>query len=152
MKRTAALVKVTVLGIVLGMVAVGGLAMYYYTLPPAHTGASSSGANAAANSETLQAASGQYITVSYNGTNYTVPAKGGNAPSFACPAGTSASLCALLRQTCGNGVGPAAEPWKTCYNCVFDAGCTGDNSCDPYTHLCSAPASACMVAEGYGQP
>ena len=101
---------------------------------------------------TNQVSSGQYIAVMYNGTSYHIPAKGQNAPSFACPAGTDPSLCALLQETCGNGVGPGQEPWKTCYNCVFDAGCSGDNSCDPYTHECSSPASACMViAGGYNQ-
>jgi hypothetical protein len=153
MKRKAAVLKVTLLGVVLGLVAVGGLAIYYYTLPPTHVGTNGSTTSLAANSDTLSSADGrQYLAVQYNGTNYTVPAKGANSPSFGCPTGTSPSLCALLENTCGNGVGPASEPWKTCYNCVFDAGCTGDNSCDPYTHLCSAPASACMVAEGYNGP
>jgi hypothetical protein len=145
MKRTAALVKVTALGLVLGLVAVGGLAMYYYTLPPSRAPST----NGATMSESSQLG-GHYMTVEYNGTSYNVPAKGPNNPTFACPPGTDPGLCTLLQETCGNGVGSGQEPWKTCYNCVFDAGCTGDNTCDPYTHGCSSPATACMVAGGYG--
>jgi hypothetical protein len=146
LKRSAALVRVTILVAVLCSIAFGGLAVYFYTLPPASANAASS------QLVTNQVSSGQYITVVYNGTSYHIPAKGQNAPSFACPAGTDPSLCTLLQETCGNGVGSAQEPWKTCYNCVFDAGCSGDNSCDPYTHECSSPASACMViAGGYNQ-
>ena len=152
MKRSAALVRVTILAVVLGSIAFGGLAVYFYTVPPAS--ANAGGASAAASSQlvTNQVSSGQHITVEYNGTSYNVPAKGPNSPSFACPPGTDPSLCTILQETCGNGVGPGQEPWKTCYNCVFDAGCSGDNSCDPYTHECSSPASACMViAGGYNQ-
>ena len=151
MKRSAALVRVTVLAVALGSIALGGLAVYFYTLPPA---SASAGGTTAASGQvvTNQDSSGQHITVEYNGTSYQVPAKGSNSPTFACPPGTDPSLCTLLQETCGNGVGSAQEPWKTCYNCVFDAGCSGDNSCDPFTHECSSPASACMViAGGYNQ-
>jgi hypothetical protein len=150
LKRSAALVRITILVAVLVSISFGGLAVYYYTLPPA----SADGGSAGASSQlvTNQVSSGQYITVEYNGTSYHIPAKGQNAPSFACPPGTDPSLCTLLQETCGNGVGSTQEPWKTCYNCVFDAGCSGDDSCDPYTHECSSPASACMViAGGYNQ-
>jgi len=151
LKRSAALVRVTVLAVALASIALGGLAIYFYTLPPAS--ASADGAPAASGQVvTNQVSSGHYITVEYNGTSYSVPAKGLNAPNFACPQGTDPSLCTLLNETCGNGVGAGQEPWKTCYNCVFDAGCSGDNSCDPYTHECASPASACMViAGGYNQ-
>jgi hypothetical protein len=151
MKRSAALVKVTILAVALGSIALGSLAVYFYTVPPA---SASAGGTQAASSQvvTNQVSSGKYIAVEYNGTSYQVPAKGANAPDFACPPGTAPSLCTLLQETCGNGVGSAQEPWKTCYNCVFDAGCSGDNSCDPFTHECSSPASACMViAGGYSQ-
>jgi hypothetical protein len=150
LKRSAALVRVTILAAVTAAVVLGSLAVYYYTLPPAS--ASAGGSSASNQIVTNQVPSGRYITVVYNGTSYSVPAKGENSPSFACPAGTDPSLCTLLQETCGNGVGPTQEPWKTCYNCVFDAGCSGDNSCDPFTHECSSPASACMViAGGYNQ-
>lgn len=152
MKRSAALVRVTILAAVLVSIALGGLAVYFYAAPPASASADAGSTPASSQVVTNQVASGQYITVVYNGTSYRVPAKGLNSPSFACPPGTDPSLCTLLQETCGNGVGPAQEPWKTCYNCVFDAGCSGDNSCDPYTHQCSSPASACMViAGGYSQ-
>jgi hypothetical protein len=150
LKRSAALVRITILAAVLVSIAFGGLAVYFYTLPPA----SADGGSTTASSQlvTNQVSSGQYITVEYNGTSYHIPAKGQNAPSFACPPGTDPSLCALLQETCGNGIGSTQEPWKTCYNCIFDAGCSGDNSCDPYTRSCSSPASACMViAGGYNQ-
>lgn len=148
MKRTAALLRVSVLALVLGLIAVGGLAVYYYTAPPGTSGSPSGAPNSPGQSKVIanQVAGESTITVVYNGTSYTVPAKGPNSPSFACPAGTNPSLCTILQETCGNGVGPGQEPWKSCYNCVFDAGCTGDNSCDPYTHTCSSPATACMVA------
>lgn|GEM_PF-5546487 len=152
MKRSAALVKVTILAVALGSIAVGGLAVYFYTLPPASASAGGTPPAAIGQVVTNQDSSGHSITVEYNGTSYSVPAKGANSPSFACPQGTDPSLCALLQETCGNGVGSGQEPWKTCTNCVFDAGCAGDNSCDPYTHECSSPASACMViAGGYSQ-
>jgi hypothetical protein len=147
MKRTAALLKVTAMGIALALVAVGALAIYYYTLPPSGnvTSATFSGSSSSVELLTNQVPGTQYIAVEYNGTTYHVPAKGPNSPSFPCPVGTDPALCTLLQETCGNGVGQAQEPWKTCDNCVFDAGCSGDNSCDPYTHECSSPASACMV-------
>lgn len=152
MKRSAALVRVTILAVVLASIASGGLAVYFYTLPPASANADAGSATATSQAVTNQPSSRQLVTVEYNGTSYQVPAKGPNSPSFSCPAGTDPSLCAILQQTCGNGVGSAQEPWKSCYNCPFDAGCTGDNSCDPYTHECSSPVSACMViAGGYSQ-
>lgn len=141
MKRSAALVKVTILAVALGSIALGGLAVYFYTLPPASASAGGPPAD-------IGQVVTNHITVEYNGTSYNVPTKGLNSPNFACPQGTDPSLCTLLQETCGNGVGSAQEPWKTCYNCVFDAGCAGDNSCDPYTHECSSPASACMVIAG----
>jgi hypothetical protein len=147
LKRSAALVKASVLAVVLCSIALGGLAVYFYTLPPAEASAQGGPTSALTQSATNQLA-GQRITVQYNGTSYSVPAKGPNSPSFRCPAGTDPSLCTLLQETCGNGVGSGQEPWKTCYNCIFDAGCSGDNSCDPYTHQCSSPASACMVIAG----
>ena len=139
LSRTAA-IKISVLGAILALVAAGGLAVFYYTLPP------SASASAAAGPGGNQGSGVSLIAVHYNGTSYQVPAKGPNSPNFGCPAGTAPSLCALLQQTCGNGVGPGQEPWKTCNNCIFDAGCTGNTSCDPYTHHCSTPATACMVA------
>jgi len=152
MRRSAALVRVTILAVTLGSIVLGGLAVYFYTLPPASASADGSPAAASSQVVTNQVSSGQSITVEYNGTSYHVPAKGSNSPTFACPPGTDPSLCTLLQETCGNGVGAAQEPWKTCLNCVFDAGCSGNNSCDPYTHECSSPASACMViAGGYNQ-
>lgn len=149
MKRAALLLKASVLAVVLVVLAVGGLVVYYYTLPLA------SGTTNTVTSSRLvsnQVPGQQYISVNYNGTSYQVPAKGPNSPTFPCQPGTDPSLCTILQETCGNGVGPIQEPWKTCYNCAFDAGCSGDNSCDPYTHECSSPASACqIIAGGYNQ-
>lgn len=146
LKRGAAPVKIAILAAALGSIALGGLALYFYTLPPASANAGSIG------QVVTNQVSGHYITVEYNGSSYSIPAKGHNSPNFACPQGTDPTLCSLLQETCGNGVGSSQEPWKTCYNCVFDAGCAGDNSCDPYTHACASPASACMViAGGYSQ-
>jgi len=140
----------TILVALTAAIVLGSSAVYFYTLPPAS--ASADGASASNRVVTNQVSSQHYVTVQYNGTSYNVPAKGANSPTFACPAGTDPTLCSLLQQTCGNGVGPGQEPWKTCTNCVFDAGCSGDNSCDPFTHECSSPASACMViAGGYNQ-
>lgn len=150
MKRSAALMRWTILVALTAAIVLGSSAVYFYTLPPAS--ASADGASASNRVVTNQVSSQHYVTVQYNGTSYNVPAKGANSPTFACPAGTDPTLCSLLQQTCGNGVGPGQEPWKTCTNCVFDAGCSGDNSCDPFTHECSSPASACMViAGGYNQ-
>ncbi len=115
MKRSAALVKVTILAVALGSIAVGGLAVYFYTLPPASASAGGTPPAAIGQVVTNQVSSGHSITVEYNGTSYSVPAKGANSPSFACPQGTDPSLCALLQETCGNGVGSGQEPWKTCY-------------------------------------
>ncbi|MDA4117979.1 MAG: hypothetical protein OK455_06510 [Thaumarchaeota archaeon] len=146
-KRQAVLVRATALGLALVLIVAGGLAVYYYTLPPKLSG----GLNAATASGAIkvlpdQATGAHFITVEYNGTSYQVPEKGPNSPTFGCPVGEDPAVCNLLHQTCGNGAGPAQEPWKTCSNCIFDAGCTGNQSCDPYTHECSSPATACMVA------
>jgi len=153
MNRTGALLKVTALGLTLGLIAAGGLALYYFTLPPNPSGSANAatGPGTTSNSNAIklltnQVPGAQFITVEYNGTSYQVPAKGPNSVTFPCPVGTAPALCTLLQETCGNGVGSAQEPWKTCSDCVFDAGCSGDNSCDPYTHQCSSPATACMVA------
>jgi hypothetical protein len=150
-KRTAALLRVTALVIALLLIAGGGLAVYYFTLPPSSGSPNTPNGGRLGSPGTIsvvpsQGSGGQFLTVNFNGTTYQVPAKGPNAPSFGCPTGTDPSLCNLLKQTCGNGVGGSQEPWKTCSNCIFDAGCTGDLSCDPYTHRCSTPATACMVA------
>jgi hypothetical protein len=142
----------TALGVALGLIAGGGLAVYYFTLPPNASGGSNATEGGQLNSPgtislvTNQGLGGRLMAVVYNGTTYQVPEKGPNSPTFACPVGTDPALCNLLQQTCGNGVGASREPWKTCSNCVFDAGCTGVLSCDPYTHQCSSPATACMVA------
>lgn len=152
MKKTAAVLKVTALALALAIIAAGSLAVYYFTLPPLGSASpgtaplGSSGSSASVKILTNLAQGGQFITVVFNGTSYQVPQKGPNSPSFACPVGADPSICSLLAQTCGNGVGSSQEPWKTCQNCVFDAGCTGNQSCDPYTHSCSTPATACMVA------
>lgn len=144
------MLKASVLALVLASMVFGGLAVYFYAAPPAADAQNVPGATSSA--LVTNQPSGQVITVQFNGTSYSVPAKRPNAPSFGCPAGTDPSVCTLLRETCGNGVGSSQEPWKTCFNCPFDAGCSGDNSCDPYTHQCSSPASACMViAGGYRQ-
>jgi len=153
MKRTAAILKASAIALLAVLIIVGGLAVYFYTLPPSpKAGATDTSGASGAKLIANQVLGENRITVVYNGTSYSVPAKGTNSPSFSCPTGTNPSLCTLLQETCGNGVGSAQEPWKTCYNCVFDAGCSGDNSCDPYTHECSSPASACQViAGGYNQ-
>jgi hypothetical protein len=153
MKRTAAILKASAIALLAVLIIVGGLAVYFYTLPPSpKAGATATSGASGGKLIANQVLGENRITVVYNGTSYSVPAKGANSPSFSCPTGTSPPLCTLLQETCGNGVGSAQEPWKTCYNCVFDAGCSGDNSCDPYTHECSSPASACQViAGGYNQ-
>jgi hypothetical protein len=139
------LLRATILALVLGSIALGGITVYMYTTPPV---SGNPGGNAPSDQLVSNQVSSHYITIDYNGSSYAVPAKGPGQPSFACPVGTDPSLCTILQETCGNGIGSDKEPWKNCYNCVFDAGCSGDNSCDPYTHQCSSPASACMVIAG----
>ena len=134
------------------LVAAGGVGVYYYTSAATPVG------NAATTSVSVgqirvisNQASDGFLTVVFNGTNYQVAAKQSNAPSFSCPVGSDPSLCTVLQATCGNGVGVAQEPWKNCANCAFDAGCAGQQSCDPYTHQCSALVGACQVAVFGGQ-
>ncbi len=144
-ERTATLTKVSVLGLTVALVAAGGLGLYYFTSSPKTPNATTGGGVDGIKVLTNQGSTGR-ITVEYNGSSYQVAPKGPNAPSFACPLGTDPTLCGLLQETCGNGVGPSQEPWKNCYNCAFDAGCTGQQSCDPYTHQCSVLVGACQVA------
>jgi hypothetical protein len=144
-KRTAALNRVSAIGLTLVLVAAGGIGVYYYTAPPGNPGQGPAGSSNGIKVLTNQGPNG-FITVQFNGSTYQVAAKGSNAPSFACPVGTDPSLCTLLKATCGNGVGSAQEPWKNCANCAFDSGCTGQQSCDPYTHQCSVLVGACQVA------
>jgi hypothetical protein len=142
MKRTAALNRVSMFGVALVLIAAGGVGLYYYTSAPNNTGvATTSGIKII----TSQGSNG-FITVQFNGSSYQAVVKGPNSPSFSCPVGTDPSLCTLLRSTCGNGVGSSQEPWKNCANCAFDSGCTGQQSCDPYTHQCSVLIGACQVA------
>jgi hypothetical protein len=151
MRRAAAINRISVIGLTLILVAAGGMGVYYYTsaVPVGNVGTttvSNSQIRVVSNS-----ASNGFLTVVFNGTNYQVAAKGSNAPSFGCPVGTDPSLCAVLQATCGNGAGASQEPWKNCANCAFDAGCTGQQSCDPYTHQCSVLVGACQVAVYGGQ-
>jgi hypothetical protein len=143
MKRTAALNRVSVFGITLVLIAAGGVGLYYYTSAPNSTGAATTGLSGGIKVITNQEG---FITVQFNGSSYQAAVKGPNSPSFSCPVGTDPSLCTLLRATCGNGVGSSQEPWKNCANCAFDSGCTGQQSCDPYTHQCSVLVGACQVA------
>ncbi|MDA4119969.1 MAG: hypothetical protein OK436_05225 [Thaumarchaeota archaeon] len=145
MKRTAALTRVSVLGLTLVIIAAGGVGLYYYTAAPSNTNVATTSLFGGIKVLTNQGPNG-LITVQFNGSTYQAAAKGDNAPSFSCPVGTDPSLCTLLRATCGNGVGTAQEPWKNCANCAFDSGCTGQQSCDPYTHHCSVLIGACQVA------
>jgi len=153
MKRAAMLNKVSVLGVSLVLIAAGGVGLYYYTSGPTTTTVVTTTAASGSNGIRLvtNQGSGGSVTIQYNGSNYQVAAKGSNAPNFACPVGTDPNLCTVLKATCGNGVGAAQEPWKTCANCAFDAGCTGQQSCDPYTHQCSVLVGACQVAVYGGQ-
>ena len=145
MRRTAFLNKVSLFGLSLLLIAAGGAGVYFYTSSPNGPGGFT--ANASNGIRVLtNRGSDAYITVQFNGSTYQVAAKGPNAPTFSCPVGTDPSLCTLLRATCGNGVGSAQEPWKNCANCAFDSGCTGQQSCDPYTRQCSVLVGACMVA------
>jgi hypothetical protein len=146
LRRAAAIKRVSVLALIIVIVAAGGLGLYYFTSPPnaANGGGTTTGSNGI-KVLTNQGSAGT-IVVQYNGSSYQAAAKGPNSPAFACPVGTDPSLCNLLKATCGNGVGPAQEPWKNCLNCAFDAGCAGQQSCDPYTHQCSVLAGACQVA------
>ena len=143
-KRSAAIGRILVLGLTL-LVAAGGVGLYFFTSMPSNGNVATPSGFNAVRVLTNQGSAG-YMVVQYNGSSYQVAAKGGNAPSFACPVGTDPALCNLLRATCGNGVGPGQEPWKNCTNCAFDAGCTGQQSCDPYTHQCSVFVGACQVA------
>ncbi len=145
MKRMAALKRVSILGLTLVVIAAGAGVLYYFTSPPATPRGEAANAPDSVKVLTNQGSSG-LETVQYNGTTYQVAAKGPNAPTFACPVGTDPALCTLLQETCGNGVGPSQEPWKNCYNCAFDAGCSGQQSCDPYTRQCSVMVGACQVA------
>ena len=146
MTRSGVVVKTAAIIVTFALIlgAAGGL--YYYTLPPGASNAS--GGKGASNGITVKQldfgqAGRQNLTSTFNGTSYTFPAKYANAPSPGCPTGTDPNLCTILTQSCGNG---GVEPWENCYNCSFDAGCTGINTCDPYTHACAAAVSACQVA------
>ncbi len=145
MKRMAALKRASILGLTLAVVASGATGLYYFTSPPGTPGAPTAGGSNGVKLITNQGSSG-FMTVQFNGSTYQAAVKGPNAPTFACPVGTDPALCTLLQETCGNGVGPSQEPWKNCTNCPFDAGCTGQESCDPYTHQCSVLVGACQVA------
>ena len=137
------------LGIAVVVIAAGALGLYYYTLPSSTTGTvggSTTTTVIESQSSTLGADGRYYITIQFNGSNYLSAVKLDNAPSFSCPTGTAPALCALLNQSCGNGISGSAEPWKNCYNCAFDDGCTGQDTCDPYTHQCAALVGACQVA------
>jgi len=143
--RTAAVKRLTILALVLVLAAAGGMGLYFYTSPPKAPGVATP---ASSNGVQVVASQGQsgFMTVKFNGTTYQVASKAANAPSFSCPVGADPSLCTLLQATCGNGVGPDQEPWKNCMNCSFDAGCSGQQTCDPYTLQCSIRVSACQVA------
>ena len=151
MQRTAALNRISIIGVTLILVAAGGLGVYYYTSAPGTANATPPAAAIGSIRLLSNQASNGFLTVQFNGSNYQVVSKAPNAPSFSCPVGTDPSLCSVLQATCGNGVGSSQEPWKNCANCAFDAGCTGQESCDPYTHQCSVLVGACQVAVYGGQ-
>jgi len=146
--RVGAITRITVLGLSVVVIAAGALGLYYYTLPVSQTGqvVGSSTTVSIQQSSTLGPDGRYYVTVQFNGTSYQMALKLPNAPQFSCPTGTSPALCTLLEESCGNGISGSAEPWKNCYNCAFDDGCTGQDTCDPYTHQCAALVGACQVA------
>ncbi len=140
-----ALTRISVIGLTLVLVSAGGMGIYYYTSPPKVANVTAGSASNGVGVITDQGSNG-FITVQFNGSTYQAAARGPNSPAFSCPVGTDPGVCTLLQATCGNGVGPSQEPWKNCMNCAFDAGCTGQQSCDPYTHQCSVFVGACQVA------
>ena len=150
MNRTAAVKRISILALVLVLVAAGGMGLYFYTSAPKAASVAASGTSNGIKMVSNQGQGGD-MTVQFNGTSYQVAAKAANAPSFSCPVGADPGLCTLLQATCGNGVGPDQEPWKNCMNCSFDAGCSGQQTCDPYTLQCSIRVSACQVAAFGGQ-
>ena len=122
------------------MVAAGALGLYYYTLPPTTGGTlvgSTSTTQTIAQSPTVGLNGGEYITVQFNGSSYQLYLKMPSAPAFSCPAGTAPAVCTLLDESCGNGISGPSEPWKNCFNCGFDDGCTGQQVCDLYSHQCT---------------
>lgn len=149
-KRRAALTWISVLGLFLVVVGAGALGLYYYTLPPATSGtpvSSTSTTQTVAQSTTVGQGGREYITVQFNGSSYQLYLKMPNSPTYSCPLGTAPAVCTLLSESCGNGISGPSEPWKNCYNCAYDDGCAAQQTCDLYTHQCTACPS---VLPGFG--
>lgn len=67
-------------------------------------------------------------------------------PEYDCAIGTPPSECAQLKITCGNGV---VDPYETCNNCAFDAGCAAGTVCfranGSHIYTCNYPAGRCIT-------
>ncbi|MCL4436841.1 MAG: hypothetical protein M1503_12505 [Thaumarchaeota archaeon] len=70
-----------------------------------------------------------------------------NAPKYVCAESLPQAECAQLKLTCGNGI---IDPYETCNNCAFDAGCAAGLICGrangTQDYTCKYPVGLCITS------
>lgn len=141
MKRSAMLVQVSALVLLIALLGLGTGGLYYYT----------SAGNAAGPSGSNPAGSGAFNTqasryLGYLPKGYQLAPRTPNVPSYPCPSNFNATLCAQFKASCGNGV---CDPNETCSSCPIDCGVPQGLACDPYTGRASGVGGVCELAIPY---
>jgi hypothetical protein len=134
MKRSGAMVQVSVVILLVALVGLGAGGLYTY---------SSSGGSA------NQPGSGSNTQTKYLGyvpKGYTVAPLLPSAPAYPCPSNLNSTQCSQFKQSCGNGV---CDPNETCSTCPIDCGVPQGLSCDPYTGRASGLGGICELSIPY---
>ncbi len=140
MKRSGAVVKMTVFlfGMVLVTTSAGGL--YYYTLPASALGQPSSYNVPSQGPGNINEQGSKFL--GYIPAGYQVAPRNPNAPHYNCPSDMNSTNCAQFEQSCGNGV---CDPNESCATCPIDCGVPQGLACDPYTGRASGVGAVCEI-------
>lgn len=145
MKRSGAILQVSIVVLVLVLISVGAGGLYYYTLPGAvPTANTSPGSAVVGGSGNQNTGTTKYL--GYVPAGYTVAPKLAGAPNYPCPSSLNSTQCAQFQASCGNGV---CDPNETCSSCPIDCGVPAGLSCDPYTGRASGVGGVCQVGIPY---
>jgi len=135
MKRSGAVVQVSVVVLLVALIGLGAGGLYSYTSSGGSGSQSGSGSNG-----------GTTRYLGYIPKGYTVVPLLPNSPTYPCPSNFNSTQCAQFKTSCGNGV---CDPNETCSSCPIDCGVPQGLSCDPYTGRASGVGGVCELAIPY---
>jgi len=135
MKRSGAIVQVSVVVLLVALIGLGAGGLYSYTSSGGSGSQSGSGSNG-----------GTTRYLGYIPKGYTVVPLLPNSPTYPCPSNFNSTQCAQFKTSCGNGV---CDPNETCSSCPIDCGVPQGLSCDPYTGRASGVGGVCELAIPY---